>query len=194
MSFRTSSSIFPDDDARFALCQFVSSETLTLSSRRKKKRGGAVHSWITNDFLDFISLSGLMDLQFEGSPFTWIGGAPHGGRVMKRLDRCLVSPEWLGLFPNANLKHLIFCFGSLSFTLKLVKSWASSLFRFEHIWLHYRQSWSIVDAAWNSHSSGGPAAQLNKSLFRTKKALRSWSKEKVANLFSLSVSRKWNPS
>lgn len=75
-----------------------------------ERKGGAPFrfNWKIKDFASFVSENGLFDIPSEGSPFTWQGGLPGGGRVMKKLDCCLVSVPWLDLYPQATLKHLIF--------------------------------------------------------------------------------------
>jgi hypothetical protein len=48
----------------------------------------------------FIDNSGLFDLPILGRKFTWV---QPSGRCMSRLDRVLVSQNWLGAWGNVSL-------------------------------------------------------------------------------------------
>lgn len=49
----------------------------------------------------------MRDLGYVGQWWTWERGRTVETRVRERLDRFLVSPSWLRLFPQANVEHLL---------------------------------------------------------------------------------------
>ncbi|XP_075077155.1 uncharacterized protein LOC142163901 [Nicotiana tabacum] len=59
------------------------------------------------DFAFCVNLSGLFDLGYKGSPFTWWNGRPNAECIFKRLDRILVNMSFHNLFPTIEVEHLI---------------------------------------------------------------------------------------
>ncbi|KAL4296172.1 hypothetical protein GQ457_12G018930 [Hibiscus cannabinus] len=52
-------------------------------------------------FGEFIQSNGLVDLGFQGPPFTW-----SRGNLKQHLDRCLANSVWCNEFPNSRVIHL----------------------------------------------------------------------------------------
>ncbi|KAK8497930.1 hypothetical protein V6N11_072884 [Hibiscus sabdariffa] len=64
--------------------------------------GGLVlHNGVSYSFLDFVSITGLLDLEFRGPPFTWSRGNLH-----QRLNRCLANLKWTSSFSHGFIQHL----------------------------------------------------------------------------------------
>ncbi|CAH9114599.1 unnamed protein product [Cuscuta europaea] len=57
------------------------------------------------EFNDFIFANSLSDLNFQGTPFTWMGNRMNG-LVFKKLDRVMASNELFQLNRNLTLKKL----------------------------------------------------------------------------------------
>ncbi|KAM2044901.1 hypothetical protein ACFX1T_009163 [Malus domestica] len=55
------------------------------------------------DFRDFVARDDLMDLGYEGYPFTWRNNR-ESLPIQQRLDHGLAT---LGWFPNTKIKHVI---------------------------------------------------------------------------------------
>ncbi|XP_057453104.1 uncharacterized protein LOC130744964 [Lotus japonicus] len=70
---------------------------LSPSERRGISGGSHTQRGETDDFNQFIDKMELHDLPLVGKKFTWI--RPNG-QQMSRLDRALVSHEWLDYFPG----------------------------------------------------------------------------------------------
>lgn len=62
-----------------------------------------------NSFKEFILDCGLTDLPLDGYPFTW--KRKECGMIVleERLDRALVTPSWLNMFPSPKVSNLITC-------------------------------------------------------------------------------------
>ncbi|XP_020226818.1 uncharacterized protein LOC109808299 [Cajanus cajan] len=77
------------------------------SVRRVNERQGASvgigDARHVNDFNQFISNMDLDDLQVVGRSFTWY--RPNGS-ARSKLDRFLVSPDWLSVWPNSS-QHIL---------------------------------------------------------------------------------------
>jgi hypothetical protein len=58
-------------------------------------------------FREALTDCSLLDMGFNGPPFTWSNKREHHALVRARLDRCVVNSRWLHLFPGAILSHLI---------------------------------------------------------------------------------------
>ncbi|CAN1154167.1 hypothetical protein LINPERHAP2_LOCUS19854 [Linum perenne] len=59
----------------------------------------------TNTFRDFIAHNELIDLRFEGDPFTWYNRQNGDDQIKERLDRALVNTFWRIHFSRALLFH-----------------------------------------------------------------------------------------
>ena len=57
-------------------------------------------------FKDFISDNSLVDIGFEGHPWTWSNHWDNEGEVRQRLDRCLSSYDWVQKFEAATCQHM----------------------------------------------------------------------------------------
>ncbi|CAB4286332.1 unnamed protein product [Prunus armeniaca] len=57
-------------------------------------------------FREFVSDFMLMDLGFDGYPFTW-RNRRESGLIQERLDRGLTLEKWLELYPEARVTHQI---------------------------------------------------------------------------------------
>ncbi|KAL4379799.1 hypothetical protein GQ457_02G025960 [Hibiscus cannabinus] len=67
-----------------------------------ERRGGSnSHVQGSRPFAEFLCRSGLHDMGFRGSPFTW-----SRGNLYERLDRCLANKSWVSCFPHSFLCQL----------------------------------------------------------------------------------------
>ncbi|XP_071921715.1 uncharacterized protein [Coffea arabica] len=55
---------------------------------------------------NFIQRNGLVDIHFEGNPWTWCNQWENEGEIKQRLDRCLSSVGWFQMFGEATCKHV----------------------------------------------------------------------------------------
>ncbi|XP_071933897.1 uncharacterized protein [Coffea arabica] len=74
---------------------------------KEEKWGGRDREeWTFRDFRDFIRRNNLVDIGFEGGPWTWRNSWDEELEIKERLDRGLCSPEWLEVFNNAKCTHV----------------------------------------------------------------------------------------
>ena len=57
-------------------------------------------------FRDLINTNELMDIGYEGKPWTWSNRWDNEGEARERLDRVLGSGNWCKSFRNARCRHL----------------------------------------------------------------------------------------
>lgn len=73
---------------------------------QKEKLGGQPFACSSkSDLSSFINDCGLVDLGFNGNPFSWNSGHHGGANIKERLDRGLANHSWRVLFPNASISH-----------------------------------------------------------------------------------------
>lgn len=101
--------------------------------------------------LDFCS---LLDLGFQGWPFTWSNRKEGSAETWVRLDRGVCTKEWLNLFPNARLRHVsVATSDHLGLLLDTVGFSQLShrkkrQFRFEQSWTKDPSCEAIISEAW----------------------------------------------
>lgn len=72
------------------------------------KRGRVDHpDWLFRGFREAVSDCFLQDLPMEVYLFTWERGRGTANCVEERLDRALVTSDWLALFPLVRLRNLV---------------------------------------------------------------------------------------
>jgi hypothetical protein len=105
-------------------------------------------------FGDFIRSMDLVDLPVLGRRFSWFHS---NGISMSRIDRMLVSEDWLTLWNSPSLWILS---RSVSDHCPLVLrtncvDWGPKPFRFNNHWLHHKDFKGLVEEFWRSCSFTG---------------------------------------
>lgn len=58
-------------------------------------------------FWNMINSCGFIDLGFNGPEFTWCNKREPQVRVWERLDRALANAEWIRLYEDFKVQHLL---------------------------------------------------------------------------------------
>ncbi|XP_074277583.1 uncharacterized protein LOC141601217 [Silene latifolia] len=132
--------------------------------RRLNERAGP-NPPANQDIIDFnacLANCYLDDIHSMGSEFTWTNKQDVGTRTWARLDRVLVNPDWLTMFPTSYATSLP---PGVSDHSPLVVTVAPSIqvprrFSFLNAWQDHPDYQSIVNDAWNTSSYGTPMFQL----------------------------------
>ena len=78
-----------------------------ITSNEEKWGGGRRREECSfKDFRHFINQNGLIDLGFEGNPWTLSNHWTREGEIKQRLDRALGSSDWSQQFDRASVKHI----------------------------------------------------------------------------------------
>lgn len=108
-----------------------------------------------------------------------------GDNVLERLDRCLVSMNWLHQFPNAKIKHHIFtslehCFISLVCMSSLFSK--AIPFKFEKMWCLRKDFDILVKITWCSHFNCSFMFRLVNKCKLLKINAKEWNKTRFGNV------------
>ena len=105
------------------------------------------------NFVNTINCCGLRDIGYVGPKYTWWYVRRDGEQIRERLDRALVTTEWLNLFPEAKLHHLTSsALDHSPLLLRLVQKRRrrpKKIFCFESMWLKNPRCEEVVLEAWN---------------------------------------------
>ncbi|XP_050237967.1 uncharacterized protein LOC126687449 [Mercurialis annua] len=137
-----------------------------------------------SNFHDFIfELQGI-DLKFVGSPFTWCNRRNFPDTVRERLDRVLVSSEWLNTFPAALVEHLADV-GSdhkpLLLHLTVAKAKHHRRFHFDKRWAEKNEITEIILHAWQKDVRGSKMFRIHCKLKGIRQAITRWSRGTTTN-------------
>ncbi|XP_058096318.1 uncharacterized protein LOC131241978 [Magnolia sinica] len=133
-------------------------------------------------FSNWIQQEELIDLPLLGARFTWTNG--RASPIQSRLDRLLVSPEWLEAFltikkitlPRTTSDHY-----PILLTVE-DENWGPKPFRFNSSWLHLEGLHQKIVEWWKSFQVKGFAG--HKLLYRLKllkEKLKEWRREETQN-------------
>nr|CAD1824961.1 unnamed protein product [Ananas comosus var. bracteatus] len=140
-------------------------------------------------FREAVSDAGLIDLPIMNKSFTWSNGRRNP--TLERLDRVLISQDWLLCFPRSTLKALPR--PRSDHTPLVLSAWTfvptPRIFRFESSWLHFPTLPGVVANAWNSAPTGvDPASSFSSKLDKVRKDLQLWSRDLSSSLKRQSTS------
>ncbi|GKC40920.1 RNA-directed DNA polymerase, eukaryota [Tanacetum coccineum] len=144
--------------------------------RRADERMGSVFNVQgATEFNDFISNSGLVDIQLEGYSFTW--SHPSASK-MSKLDRFLVSEGLISIFPHISAicldRHLS---DHRPILLRdVIADYGATPFRLYHSWLSLSGFEHMVNHTWNSIDldDRNGMVRFKKKLQALKKEIRVW--------------------
>ena len=92
-------------------------------------------------FHEVLANCSLQDLGFHGAAFTWSNMRLSGDLVRVRLDRSVANAEWISLFPNARVQHIVVAASDhMGLLIHMDPAQAPNIFkkkirfRFEHMW------------------------------------------------------------
>ncbi|CAN1161425.1 hypothetical protein LINPERHAP2_LOCUS23905 [Linum perenne] len=123
-----------------------------ISYAFEKQGGNGISYASTNAFRNFISNNSLIDLGFQGDPFTWSNGQQGNNEIKQRLDKALSCHNWRTSFDKALVFHEE-RIGSdhCPLLIHLQGKWRrkNCPFRFDSKWLMDPKSIEIISKNWN---------------------------------------------
>ncbi|KAH7840972.1 hypothetical protein Vadar_024028 [Vaccinium darrowii] len=155
-----------------------------VSSIWEKQGGREINSNRLERFNNFVSDSGLIDLEFKGINYTWTNKREGDDNIRERIDKALANTLWRLKFPNAQVFHepivgsdhaplVLNC----CVPLKRVKR----VFRFESMWTTSPNCQDVIANSWTSDIDGSNMFVWCKKLKFCRKALKLWSKNEFGN-------------
>ena len=118
-----------------------------------------------SEFNQWIQEMELQEIKSAGSSFTWI--RPNGS-VKSRLDRFLVSDQWLSTWPDSCQHVLPRDFSDHCPTILQTKlvDWGPKPFRVADWWIHQKGYQKLVKETWSSAQQGGWGGVVLKNKLR----------------------------
>ncbi len=135
------------------------------------------------DFSDFISHFGLLDIPLEGGSFTWSNNRTDVS--MSRIDRFLYSTDWEDHFPAIHQKRLPRLLSNHYLIMLECGDFSRGKrpFCFENMWLKSDGFVDQVKGWWESyHFEGTPSFILARKLRALKLDLKKWNVEVFGNV------------
>jgi hypothetical protein len=161
---------------------------------QEDKKGLLPHpNWLCTGFRNAVNDCDLTDIHLDGYPFTWVKSSGTDHMIEERLDRALVSSDWLAKFPNAKLRNILSSHSDHSPILlhcsTVVQQQYKHEFRFENSWLLEEDIGEVVQEGWND----GNGLEITYRLTHCADKLQRWGRKKKRGLkkkFS-SMKRRW---
>ncbi|KAG8371223.1 hypothetical protein BUALT_Bualt13G0065400 [Buddleja alternifolia] len=138
---------------------------------QKEKKGG--HQFVSSSFggfKGFIDEGDLVDLGFEGNPYTWSNKRGGVVNIQLRLDRCLANTPWLSLFAQAFVSHLPAI--NSDHTPLILHTDSAQLggpkpFCFKNMWIRDDSCKATISDAWTASVIGTPHSSLHSKIKAT---------------------------
>ena len=145
------------------------------------------------EFRDCLRQTGLLDLAYTGSRYTWCNNHFGMARVWERIDRAFVFSNSINLFSDSLVTHLTYfasdhCSISISVFNHMIRGLA--LFKFEKFWLSYHMLNDIIHKAWHVDDHINPTHCLSQLLQNVRTAVQNW-KRRLDNLFRKEKQLNW---
>ncbi|XP_070679310.1 uncharacterized protein [Malus domestica] len=149
-----------------------------------EKEGGKLKSVTSmRDFREFIANNELVDLGYEGYPFTW-RNKRDSLPIQQRLDRGLASTGWFNLYPDTKIIHVVLE-GSdhslLLLTTKKSEEWRGNRFMYDARWSNQKECRNIVTKDWGWEGRGFHAFRFYEKLKLVRMSLKGWYRKKGRN-------------
>ncbi|KAL3638072.1 hypothetical protein CASFOL_018085 [Castilleja foliolosa] len=129
----------------------------------KEKKGGLPYSSSSgHNLANELNNLGLIDLGFNGYPFTWDNKRNGVANIQQRLDRAVSNMDWLTVFPQASVTHLNP--STSDHCPILITTCPDPLlpkpFRFDNMWFVDKSCIDIVHTSWKKSTKGSPSFRL----------------------------------
>ncbi|KAM2726386.1 hypothetical protein EV2_038830 [Malus domestica] len=126
------------------------------------------------DFREFVANNELLDLGYEGYPFTW-RNKRDSQPIQQRLDRGFASLEWYDLYPDTKILHVAlegFDHSLLLLTTKKSEEWRGRRFTYDARWSKSDDCRNLVARDWAGNVRGSHAFRLSEKLKAVSRSLK----------------------
>ncbi|XP_050125691.1 uncharacterized protein LOC126602918 [Malus sylvestris] len=135
------------------------------------------------DFRGFVAGNDLMDLGYEGYPFTWRNNR-ESLPIQQRLDHGLVTHGWHDLYPDTIIRHVVLegsDHAMLLLSTEKFRVWRGRKFSFDGRWSKTNECRELVVGEWKDKISGSHAYRFYEKIKTLRKSLKLWYKENSKN-------------
>ncbi|CAN6724078.1 unnamed protein product [Malus baccata var. baccata] len=127
------------------------------------------------DFREFVANNELMDLGYEGYPFTWRNNR-ESLPIQQRLDRGLATMGWNNMYPDTTIGHLVLegsDHAMLVLSTEKIHVRRGMMFSYDARWSKLDECRDIVAQEWDDHPGGSHAFRICEKLKLLRKRLKS---------------------
>ena len=136
---------------------------------------------------NFLQYSNSSDAIVQGRLFTWKKFI-RGQLMYEKLDRVVFRNDCLHLFPNYMVTNGPFTCSDHAYVLLNTDPHHAprrgTTFKYQHSWVHYQDTHSIIKRNWSTRISGTAMYRVAQKLKKTKLDLKTWSKRTFGNFRS----------
>ncbi|KAF4357903.1 hypothetical protein G4B88_027787 [Cannabis sativa] len=128
---------------------------------------------------NFLFKYGAIDLVGVGALFTWTNGQDEEHIIKERLDRVIVSPEWLTQFKKAGVRNLSIRHSDhapVILDTRMEREFFSTPFRYLDAWSRDSSCRKVIEDSWKHGVEGFQSFILCQKLKITAKALCEWNR------------------
>ncbi|KAM1548604.1 hypothetical protein ACFX1Z_009769 [Malus domestica] len=147
-----------------------------ILSNEEKKGGNQRKAFSMQDFRDFVAQNELVDLGYEGYPFTWQNNQ-EARPIQLRLDHGLATSGWHELYPDTTIRHIVLE-GSdhalLLMSTEKIKAWTGRKFSFDARWSKMKECWDLVAGEWWIRPEGSHAFWFCEKMKKLRRTLNEW--------------------
>ncbi|KAF4400027.1 hypothetical protein G4B88_021241 [Cannabis sativa] len=131
---------------------------------------------------NFLFNHGAIDLVGVGAFFTWTNGQDEDHIIKEKLDRVIVSPEWLTHFKKAGVRNLSIRHSDhapIILDTRMEREFFSTPFRYLDAWSRDSSCRKVIEDSWKLGVEGFKSFILCQKLKITAKALGEWNRLSV---------------
>ncbi|XP_071909569.1 uncharacterized protein [Coffea arabica] len=136
------------------------------------------------DFKEFINGNQMIDIGFEGHPWTWCNNWDVEGEIKQRLDRGLCNYSWYQTFDQVKCRHMETYASDHSMIMIDTRprpGKRNKRFYFEKRWLKREDIREVIRTAWELQTEGSRMFQVTKKIRNCRVALLKWKNSFQAN-------------
>ncbi|XP_071923241.1 uncharacterized protein [Coffea arabica] len=155
-----------------------------ITSNDEKWGGRVTDNGSFQDFKNFINDNQLVDVGYEGKPWTWSNNWYGPGVVKERLDRGLCTLEWSKCYEEANCTHIESQASDHSMLLletQKDRKQRRKRFQFDKRWLQQSEVDEVVKKAWDIPCTGTRWFKVKEKIKNCRIELLKWSSSKKGN-------------
>ncbi|XP_042974757.1 uncharacterized protein LOC122306396 [Carya illinoinensis] len=161
-------------------------EIVQVCDRQEKRGGKGRPERQMKAFRQLIDDCSLIDLGYEGHPFTWcnIREAPHS--LSERLDRFLANQIWLDSFQNYTVVHGMAAYSNhlpvICYSSSEKRSTRGKLFRFEAKWAKDEDCERVIADSWKCDIGDNPMNRFKTQVEACSQNITHWNKIKFGRV------------
>ncbi len=152
----------------------------------KEKKGGMPPDWESKqDLSNFINNLALMDVELKGGSFTWSNKRKGHDCIQVRLDRALISSDWLQSFSCrlSLLPKIGSDYSSISLLVSPLVHRRYHPFKFEKMWTSHPDLLDNIKKWWGIEVEGSAMFRVTRKLSNVKRMIKIWNKSDFGHIF-----------